>query len=155
MAKNPNQNKNYRKQSQKKQRREIAAFTKRVDNVDELLEVISKLPGEAHSILTEGGEIDSFETLLSRIVNIFYSNIPNIINSENTFWSLNMSMDKTFLKTGKFVGIGWIINKTFSQKTRKFEIESIDVRFVSYDKMHMIDEINELFELGFEEVSER
>lgn len=145
-------NGNNKKPVQKKQQRVIATFTKTVDTVAELLDVFNQLPGEAYRMLIEKGDINSLESLQKSVVDVFAENIPNIQDSMNTFWSLNMSMDKVFLKTGKFVGFGWSINKTFDAKTRSFNIDSIDIKFVTYDKMKAIDEINALFELGFEEI---
>lgn len=149
MAKNPNQKKVNKKPAQKKQPRVIETLTKRVDTIDELIETVKSFPGVAQEILGDR-VVDTLVDLEMAMIDIFRENVPNIQNKENTFWSLSVSMDKAFLKTGKYIGFGWTINKVFNQKERKFDIESVDIRFVTYDKMHTIDEINALYEMGFD-----
>ena len=153
MAKKQNQKNTNKKSTQKREPRVIETLVKTVDTVEELIEIVKSLPGAANEILADHLEtITDLKDLELTITDIFARNVPDIQTKENTFWSLSVSMDKAFLKTGRYIGFGWAINKTFNQKEKKFDITSIDIKFVTYDKMRTIDEINALYDMGFDVV---
>lgn len=124
---------------------------KRFETFHEAANEILSIPGyigmELATKIFGDGDTITVKDMLEATASLFYDNVPDIENSRNQFWTLTSSLDRCFLKTGRFVGIGWIINKKYENGAHT--ITSVDASFISYNMTKTADEINFLYERGW------
>ena len=130
---------------------ESRALYKRFDTFDQAAQEILSIPGWIGEELCKylkatscaEGEV-TIDDMGYAIASMFRDNLPDIQANRNQFWTMSMSLDRCFLKTGKYVGIGYLINKKYEDGAHI--ITSVDMTFVSYNVLKTVDEINYLNE---------
>lgn len=113
---------------------------------EEAIDTLKEIPGMIGNRFLEANP-ECIADAIKVMTGLFMDHVPDIDNRENQFWSINASMDRCFVKTSKFFGFGWIIDKTYNKG--KFEINKVTLSFVSYNPMKTVDEINYLNKAGW------
>lgn len=135
----------------KKKKPQSLVLYKRFETFDEAANDILCIPGyigmELAAKLYSDHNVITVKDMIEAITSLFHDNVPDIENSRNQFWALNTSLDRCFLKTGKFIGISWVINKKYESGAHT--IVSVDLTFISYNVTKTADEINFLYDKGW------
>lgn len=148
------------KKPKNKKRSIIEEYTKHFSNITELAEDILNIPGciNQHakdlfenevSVYIEdtkayrNGDEDIIMDMHHLLIRMYLRNIPNCLTNFNSFWAINLSMDRAFLKTGESFGIGWIITRD------EKGITDITATYKAFIPVRLKDEIKYLLDNGW------
>lgn len=125
-------------------------YHKKVDTMRDAINEFKCIPGiveDTFARIDLAESIDTHDAIYEMVV-MFKEHLPYIEGGVNSFWNLNASGDRCFMKTGHFIGFGWIVNK--KRNGNKFEVTSVSLTVTSYNPYKTVDEINVLNERGWE-----
>ena len=141
---------NFDNSKTKKKKIELKVYHKKVDTIYDAVNEFKCIPGIIEDTFARLDLAESIDTcdVLNEMVLMFKEHLPYIEEGVNSFWQLNVSGDRCFMKTNRFIGFGWIINKKWNGN--KFDITSISLTVTSYNPYKTVDEINALNGRGWE-----
>lgn len=128
-----------------KKKLQPTTYKKMFPSFDEAARELVSIPGyieEQLSYLLDNTEIYTSD-LEDGVLNMISNNPPCCELNKNIFWSINMGIDRCFLKTSKYFGFGWIINKEVVSKD-KADILNVTLTFRVFDPDKLEEQIKYL-----------
>lgn len=76
---------------------------------DEIVNIPGYINSSAMVFFDDISDSKSLNDMQDFLISLYHGNIPDPVHRTNTFWALNLSVERAFLKTGNSFGIGWVI----------------------------------------------
>ena len=90
----------------------------------------------------------SFVKAQQMMIDLIHIHLPDVENSVNEFWQINMASTRCYIKTGMNIGFGWQIS--LDRNDNDNVIKDITIKVVLYNQMKTANTFNYLAKNGWE-----
>ena len=146
---------NKKRTKQQNQKRETRVYTKVFDNFQDGVEEAEKISTVVGRMINEAGDsykiqyednsnVTENEYILSKALTAYVldNKLPDILNKDTRFWSLSVSSNRLFIRTGYKITFGW----EFKYEMKKDSYNVIDGYKFTISDIGMNDELKTLAE---------
>lgn len=140
---------NIKKKNFEKKKKEVRTYSKMFQNFNDGLGQLMEICQVAYDII-EDADI-SPEEASSRMFNAIADNFPSIDDRNSSFWSINLSSTRCYIKTNLKVSFGWKFKYHYDVVSKYNVIENIEMTITDFDESETIRAMAEEYDWQIKE----